>query len=111
MQNPFGVSFFQAILDSIVKAAWSIFSAETLGVVLPFMIKMWIIATIVFALVSLFFSFFRYIKEKSLWYVDDNVDWFIWTRVYGKNYVLKDSNSKKSKQTINNVADDTPAVS
>ena len=38
MQNPFGVSFFQAILDSIVKAAWSIFSAETLGVVLPFMI-------------------------------------------------------------------------
>lgn len=104
MQNPFGVSFFQAILDSIVKAAWSIFSTETLGVVLPFMIKMWIIATIVFALVSLFFSFFRYIKEKSLWYVDDNVDWFIWTRVYG-------SNSKKSKQTIKNVADDTPAVS
>lgn len=84
MNNPFWADFAQAILDSIVKSAWSIFSAETMSIVLPFMIKMGMIATVVFWLISLFFTFFGYIRNKGMGYIDDNIDWFIWSRVSGR---------------------------
>lgn len=68
--NPFDVSFAQAILDSIVKSAGVIFSPQTLGIALPFIIKLGIIGSLAFAFLSMAFKGFELMNFGNIKHFD-----------------------------------------
>lgn len=95
--NPFPPSFFQAVIDAIVHSAGSIFSAQTLGVVIPFMLKIGVIATLAFALYSFWFKAFGWINS-WITYWGDWADSFISNKKPEKKEAIKYEKGIRGKE-------------
>lgn len=105
--NPFPISFSQSILDAIVHSTSQIFSLKNLGAMFSMAIPMAVMAGAIFALVSVWFFLWSAIRDRAWGYANDSLDNFI-MQEREKRAIKK--GEKKKKQTINDVADDTPAV-